>query len=388
VETTDAGGLTGTATVTIHLTNVNETPTVAPDTFAVAENSANGTAVGSVIVNDPDLGDTLTFAVTGGNTGGAFAINAGTGQIRVANNAALDFETTSTFSLAVQATDAGGLTHTSTVTVALTNVHEAPTVDPAEVVLTTPPETPPPEPPPETPPHDEPLPEKALPLSADLALEKSPGSPDLPQSPIRSQREDSPAPSVPLKAGPRAVTVAADVPVDAAVSVHQPPGTIERIARNVRLTLPTAVATDRTGFANPFDAARLRDDLTNMKEQMGSQANLPFFAAGSAAGLTSVLTVGYVLWAVRGGWLVASLLAQMPAWRLVDPLVVLDYLDEDASKPEREKDQDEDDSLQTLLEHPAEEPPAPRPPAESADAATTAPKSEARSTESETNSNS
>ena len=88
VQVTDNGSpaLSGTATVTVNLTNVNEAPVVTPATFAVAENSANGTAVGTVTVTDPDAGQTHTFAITAGNTGGAFAINPSTGQITVANS--------------------------------------------------------------------------------------------------------------------------------------------------------------------------------------------------------------------------------------------------------------------------------------------------------------
>ena len=94
--------LSGTATVTVNLTNVNEAPVVNAATFTVNENSANGTVVGTVTFADPDAGQTGTFSITAGNTGGAFAINAGTGQITVATTAALNFEVTPTFSLTVQ----------------------------------------------------------------------------------------------------------------------------------------------------------------------------------------------------------------------------------------------------------------------------------------------
>ncbi len=72
--------------------------------------------------------------------------------------------------------------------------------------------------------------------------------------------------------------------------------------------------------------------------------------AGPAVGVTGALTVGYVLWTIRSGLLLTSLLAQMPAWRLVDPLVVLDYLDDEQS------DGDEDDSIESMLERNADEP--------------------------------
>ena len=48
VTVTDAGGLTDTAAVTINVTPFNEAPTANDATFGLAENSANGTVVGSV----------------------------------------------------------------------------------------------------------------------------------------------------------------------------------------------------------------------------------------------------------------------------------------------------------------------------------------------------
>jgi predicted outer membrane repeat protein len=118
----------------VHVTG-NLPPIVTPATFAVDENSANGTVVGTVAATEPDAGDTHTFAITRGNTDGAFAIDANSGQLTVANAAALNFETTPTFNLAVQATDVGGLTDTKSVTVNLINVNEAPTVFPASFTL-------------------------------------------------------------------------------------------------------------------------------------------------------------------------------------------------------------------------------------------------------------
>ncbi|MGH8592219.1 MAG: cadherin domain-containing protein, partial [Gammaproteobacteria bacterium] len=131
VEVTDSDTppLSGNTTVTINLSDANDPPVVTPATFSPAENSANGTVVGTVTATDLDVpAQTLSFAITGGNTGGAFAINASTGQLTVASTAALDFETTPSFSLTVQATDNGvlPLSGTATVTVNLTDVNEAP----------------------------------------------------------------------------------------------------------------------------------------------------------------------------------------------------------------------------------------------------------------------
>jgi hypothetical protein len=65
----------------------------------------------------------LTLAITAGNVGGAFAIS-GTGEITVANSAALNFELTPVFVLTVTASD-GVTTVPATVTITLTDVAEA-----------------------------------------------------------------------------------------------------------------------------------------------------------------------------------------------------------------------------------------------------------------------
>ena len=135
VTVTDAGGLTDTAAVTVNLTNVNEVPAASDATFALAENSANDTVVGSVSASDPDASDTLSYAITAGDLGNAFAIDSATGQITVADSAQLDFETTPVFNLTVTVTDAGGLTDTAAVTVNLTNVNEVPVASDATFAL-------------------------------------------------------------------------------------------------------------------------------------------------------------------------------------------------------------------------------------------------------------
>ncbi|MBM4075442.1 MAG: hypothetical protein FJ267_07345, partial [Planctomycetes bacterium] len=105
----------------------NESPIIIDQTLpAVAENSVSGTVVGVVTASDPDAGQVLSFAITGGNTGEAFAINPSTGQITVANLPALDFETKPVYDLTVQVTDNGvpRLTTSATVTVNLLNQFE------------------------------------------------------------------------------------------------------------------------------------------------------------------------------------------------------------------------------------------------------------------------
>jgi VCBS repeat-containing protein len=123
VTVTDSGGLQATATITIQLTNVNEAPTITTgQTFSLPENSANGTIVGTVTAADPDAGDTRTFTLTGT----AFAIQATTGLLTVADSSQLNFEVTPSFAPTVTVTDAGGLQTATTITINLTAVDEPP----------------------------------------------------------------------------------------------------------------------------------------------------------------------------------------------------------------------------------------------------------------------
>lgn len=123
---TDAGGLSQIATTTISLSDVNDAPSASTTSFAIPENTADGTVVGTLVATDPDAGDSLTFAISDGNTGGAFAIHATTGVLSIANGSVLDLETTSSFHLSIRITDAGGLATDTTTTIALTNINEAP----------------------------------------------------------------------------------------------------------------------------------------------------------------------------------------------------------------------------------------------------------------------
>ncbi|MBI1348011.1 tandem-95 repeat protein [bacterium] len=121
-----------TATVTVQVTDVNETPIVSSQTIQLAENAITGTIVGTVAAVDPDGGQSMTYAITAGNTLGAFSINAQTGVIQVTNAAAIDFETHPQFELTVTAMDNGNpaLTGTATITIELLDGNETPLLAP------------------------------------------------------------------------------------------------------------------------------------------------------------------------------------------------------------------------------------------------------------------
>ena len=127
VRVTDSGGLAHTETFTISLGDVNEQPTELDlSANSVDENAANGTTVGTVSVTDPDAGDSASYALTD-DAGGRFAIDSTTGEITVADGSLLDFESAASHDVTVRVTDSGGLAHTETFTINLSDVNERPT---------------------------------------------------------------------------------------------------------------------------------------------------------------------------------------------------------------------------------------------------------------------
>ncbi|MCY2987586.1 MAG: Ig-like domain-containing protein, partial [Planctomycetota bacterium] len=121
---------TDIATVTITIADENEFAPVLNDTgFTVAENRANGTPVGTVMATDADATNGgLSYAITGGNTLGIFAID-NSGQITVADKTNLDRENVAQVVLTVQVSDHGPgtpRTDTAMVTITVANVNESP----------------------------------------------------------------------------------------------------------------------------------------------------------------------------------------------------------------------------------------------------------------------
>jgi VCBS repeat-containing protein len=87
----------------------------------VAENLPAGTIVGKLSATDTP-GDALSFKLLD-DAGGRFVVDE---QGVVRTTVALDYETMSSFTLKVQVTDSAGLTSSNDVTIAVTNVNEAP----------------------------------------------------------------------------------------------------------------------------------------------------------------------------------------------------------------------------------------------------------------------
>ena len=87
-------------------------------------------------------------------------------------------------------------------------------------------------------------------------------------------------------------------------------------------------------FAAVFDAQFLFDQLDDVEVPNSILGDFEI----TVGAITAFGTIGYVLWALRGGALVALALSQLPAWQMIDPLPILDGYEGRKKGPEEELD--------------------------------------------------
>ena len=127
----NAGVRSAPLEIAITVTDANDAPifqTAAQNsdldyTAEIPENAAMNTMVAQVGAIDVDAGDNVTYEITNGNTGNAFSID-NRGVIRVADASALDYETATSHTLTVTATDGAGATDTAMVEITLTDIND------------------------------------------------------------------------------------------------------------------------------------------------------------------------------------------------------------------------------------------------------------------------
>ena len=121
VEARDRSGNASSVTVTV--TEANNAPVFGQSSYAfsVAENAGQYSVVGTVAATDAD-GDSVTYHITAGNSDGKFSIDANAGFIVVRGS--LDYETTPSYTLTVEARDGKGRAASATVAITVTDVAE------------------------------------------------------------------------------------------------------------------------------------------------------------------------------------------------------------------------------------------------------------------------
>ncbi len=346
---TDGNGGTDTATVTITINGANDAPIANNDNFDVIEGD---TLVAGVLANDSDAeGDPLTASLVSGPTNGTFSFNADGSFTYTPNDMFLG-----TDSFTYRAGDGVSNSNLATVTITvLAGISppsgEPPSDDPGDDSGDD-----------DTPDDDDTSDDDDPDSPSDGDGEPVDGDPDGPGPPGQEGGGGTGGSSGdnPLGPGPLQDQPGIDIVFPETVTPRDSSerGSTERDTVDTdRLALESAeVSTSTTEstaaasvneFAYLVPGSPLWDDLDAFDDQMQDTLFFKDLVVGSALTASTGLTVGYVVWMIRGGMLLSSLIAQMPAWRLIDPLVVLSSFDDEALG---EEDGDSRESLASLVE--------------------------------------
>ncbi|MEZ5658151.1 MAG: cadherin-like domain-containing protein [Burkholderiaceae bacterium] len=122
--------------------------------------------------------------------------------------------------------------------------------------------------------------------------------------------------------------------------------------RIVDLDAFESLGTDRSADLAQVDRVWLDAPITDSLQRTFAQhhervqTDLVFDqqVAASSVAVSTGVSIGYVIWLLRGGALLSSIIASMPAWRSIDPLPVLHSMD-----ASRAGDRDEE-SIESMLE--------------------------------------
>ncbi len=129
VEITASDGHGGVAvqSILVSLDDQNDnTPVVTPgQNFVVAESAANGASLGNVLATDADAVGTLqNWTITFDSSGGIFAIDSNTGELTVANNSSLDYESATNYTLFVRVEDGVNTSAQESVVISVSDADE------------------------------------------------------------------------------------------------------------------------------------------------------------------------------------------------------------------------------------------------------------------------
>ena len=106
----------------------------------------------------------------------------------------------------------------------------------------------------------------------------------------------------------------------------------------------TAVTLDANALNFLFEKSGFTESIDLLREQMLESTHIEKMVIGSSISVTTGISIGYVIWLIRGGVLLSSVLSSLPAWRMIDPLPVLSHFNDLSNNPNSDND-----SLESLI---------------------------------------
>jgi hypothetical protein len=130
--------------------------------------------------------------------------------------------------------------------------------------------------------------------------------------------------------------------------VDDRPRTRERPVDSWSTPVETPIVTDPVGRpitvnAGSPEQTELKDigslfvQLDTVARQLDSELSVESLASDVISGVLTTASTGYVMWLLRAGPIVASVLSSLPAWRTFDPLPVLDFWERKKKQEEQER---------------------------------------------------
>lgn len=335
------GGAVGPTAVTLTILPVNDAPMILNNgggATAAINVTENVTAVTIVTGADVDWpAQALTYNISGGVDQARFTINAATGVLNFTAppdfEAATDANGDNVYVVQVQVMDSQGASTIQTIQITVTDVVEsaplplppAPTVPPVLLSPTPPPPTGGSTPGPGTSPSTSPVisvntgpvptaippvptmpPPEVRPISqGPLTLVSPPGRPlervlEEPRRPLDDVKDRA----LFLVNDDQGRPLFAVLPVEPAPTLESEPPPVRQSVSDLLMTK--------------------LDEMTMSLEQAVSMSQQQHELVARVTAVTGItLSVGFVVWALRSGAILASFMATMPAWRHVDPLPVL-----------------------------------------------------------------
>ncbi len=327
VRVTDSFGNTYDETITVNVNDVNEAPTaITPTSFRISENvdASSGLKLGKLNATDPDNSETFTYSIQGGADQAKFSLGGADGKQLILTEADLDFDTQSSYSVIVRVTDSGGNTYDQTIVVNVSDVpipiqpnDDAGDGDPVE----------------ET---DEGDTESGGGNPADNRGGES-------ENPPSAQDPRIPISSVPDVYANESSELEVDEESESTPDLVEIATTYALAAGNQAINAVQISAPSEMSIAvGRYVSDALLAAMNDLRVEVDQDEFLNQIVIGTTLTASASITAGYVIWLIRGGVLISSVLSSLPAWRMVDPLPVLSYLSETS-------EEEDDDSLEALV---------------------------------------
>ena len=341
---------------------MNEAPTDISLANSTVSEQTDGAAIGSLAVSDPDISDTHTWSVDDPRFE---IINA---QLKLKDNQSLDSNTDPTVQINISVFDQSGLILTEAAIIQVGTTETKPTIfGPFPGTTTTENTT-------------KPTPDTTLILTDTQST----------LTETTSDQEETDDTSEPATALPPPLTGVAQTTIISQTSTQNTSQVLQpltitknRVSKSIfALTevftgsetyqqIDKSLLRDRDIVQKQFDGLTIEtlsriqaidsalisqhgllwSQLDTQRDHLESQIHGDLIIVGTAGAAASGFTVGFIAWAMRAGFLASGLLAQLPAWRAMDPTLIMQGFE---GLAETNRSDQDNETLEELMDRQSE----------------------------------